>query len=159
LELVKNHAAVMILLKLLLFLEASTLSCARVHKNLLCHDAVGSFAMTPSKRVCFPLSTELILRGGSNLKSNETFSVATELEANRSLANKNIYLLSPLCKNGKKPFSIWQALFNPEIISQATLECQKSSLSSEGHDRYPPPDVMDIVLFPLAFCPGKSAIG
>jgi hypothetical protein len=53
------------------------------------------------------------------------------------------------------PFTIWQALFQPELLSQASAEREKAEIGGGICSRSPPPEAMDVFLFPLAFLPGR----
>jgi hypothetical protein len=61
---------------------------------------------------------------------------------------------SEMLPSQKTTFTIWQALFQPELLSKASAERENLESSGGCCSRCPPPEAMDIFLLPLAFLPG-----
>ena len=67
----------------------------------------------------------------------------------------------PRCSGDTGTFSIWQAIWSPSEISRDTVQQQGAACGSECRGRHMvgscsvEPELMDLVLFPLAFLPGR----
>jgi len=66
------------------------------------------------------------------------------------------------CEYQQKPFSLWQALWSPSEISRDTMMQREEGSGCKGcqkrdrrRNHFPDPELMDIVLLPLALMPGN----
>jgi hypothetical protein len=95
------------------------------------------------------------LRGGTQESDLESAMLRVEQNKNRT-CNQSSKDIENVCFGDssskmlpqKPPFTLWQALFQPELLSRASAEKADAELRS------PPPEAMDIFLIPLAFLPG-----
>ena len=110
----------------------------------------NNFKNSARTNTIFRGQSTLLLRGGckcDNQSSPERIS-CTKQNCRVSVKPKT---MKP------RAFTLWQALFEPEVISQATFDQENRNGSSDIHS-IPSPDAMDIVLLPLAFCPGSQSL-
>ena len=91
-------------------------------------------------------------RKNRNLTQDKKNRISVGSETNSSTSSSFFHHERKKIETQSSSYSIWQALFFPEIISQATLESEKRDVSTAK--TAPPPDAMDIFLLPLAFSPG-----